>query len=576
MNKIFALLATTILIYSCGSDKKEFENAGGSLKIALDSAPSTLIATDITDVYSQTVVSQVTEGLVSFNPDDLTLQPQLAEKWKMSQDGKTFTFTLRKDIYFHEHEVFGSDDDRLLVPEDVLATVEFSCKKNDKGEARPTYLALWKDQLLGANEFFSGKAKSIKGLKIKGNDIEFTLTESDPTFAEKLAQVNAGIVAKEIIDAKKEHELNGTGPFKFAESTNNEQERIVLTKNEDYYLIDEKGNALPYLDSVIFIVETRKLEQLDLFENKQIDVIRGLPISRISEMLDGHIDEFNAVPPTMVLYNNPLLNTQFYFFNLSDKRFQDPRVRMAFNYAVDKNQIAENTLNNQYYEMGRYGIVPPISSNFNGYDFKKVGENGYNFDPEKAKALLAEAGFPNGEGFGSVNLRIDIKDINSAVAEEFANQIKMHLNINVNIDGSDFQAKNDDANYAKGDLFRSSWTADYNSPETFLSNFYGKFVPKSIDLPSNINQSRYVNPAFDALYEKARAAQSQKERYKTFVEAEVELLKNPPFIPLWYSNNFQLVYSNVRNLKLNPMDLINLTRVYKKDWTKEEYLKAKK
>ena len=75
MNKIFALLATTILIYSCGSDKKEFENAGGSLKIALDSAPSTLIATDITDVYSQTVVSQVTEGLVSFNPDDLTLQP---------------------------------------------------------------------------------------------------------------------------------------------------------------------------------------------------------------------------------------------------------------------------------------------------------------------------------------------------------------------------------------------------------------------------------------------------------------------------------------------------------------------
>lgn len=576
MNKIFALLTTTILIYSCGSDKKEFENAGGSLKIALDSAPSNLIATDITDVYSQTVVSQVTEGLVSFNPDDLTLQPQLAEKWKMSQDGKIFTFTLRKDVYFHEHEVFRSEDDRLLVPEDVLATIEFACKKNDKGEARPSYLALWKDQLLGANEFFTGKAKSIKGLKVKGNDIEFTLTESDPTFAEKLAQVNTGIVAKEIIDAKKEHELNGTGPFKFAESTNNEQERIVLTKNEDYYLTDEKGNALPYLDSVIFIVETRKLEQLELFENKQIDVIRGLPISRISEMLDGHIDEFNAVPPTMVLYNNPLLNTQFYFFNLTDKRFQDPKVRMAFNYAIDRNQIADNALNNQYYEIGRYGIVPPISSNFNGYDFKKVGENGYNFDPEKAKTLLAEAGYPNGKGFGSVNLRIDIKDINSAVAEEFANQIKMHLNINVNIDGSDFETKNEDANYAKGDLFRSAWTADYNSPETFLSNFYGKFVPKTIDLPSNLNQARYVNPAFDALYEKARAAQSQKERYKMFVEAEVELLKNPPFIPLWYSNNFQLVYSNVRNLKLNPMDLLILTRVYKKDWTKEEYLKYKK
>jgi oligopeptide transport system substrate-binding protein len=175
-----------------------------------------------------------------------------------------------------------------------------------------------------------------------------------------------------------------------------------------------------------------------------------------------------------------------------------------------------------------------------------------------------------------VNLRIDIKDINSAVAEEVAAQISNNLNININIDGTDFEAKNEDASFARGDMFRSSWTADYNSPETFLSNFYGRFVPKSKDIPSTINQSRYINPNFDALYEKGRKAQSQKERYSYFVDAEVELLKNPPFIPLWYSNNFQLIHSKLRNLKLNPMDLLDLTRVYKKEWTKEEYLKAKK
>lgn len=576
MKKLIALLTIVFLTYGCGSDKKQFENSGGTITVALDSAPSTLKATEAGDIYSSTVLSQISEGLVSFNSDDLTLQPQLASKWKMSQNGKIFTFTLRTDVLFHKHEAFGSDKNRKLVPEDVVATIENSCSKNSEGEVTSAYLSIWNNQLKGATEFFEGKAKSISGLKIKGNDLEFTLVESDPMFAEKLAQVNGSILAKEIIDAKKENDMIGTGPFMFAESTNKEQEKIVLVKNQDYYLYDEKGNALPYLDSVVFIVESRKLEQLEMFENKQIDLIRGLPISRISEMLDGHIDEFNAVPPTMVLYNNPLLNTQFYFFNMIDKRFEDPRVRLAFNYAIDRNLIADNALRNQYYEIGKYGIVPPIGRNFNGYNFKKVGENGYTFNLIKAQQLLAEAGYPNGEGFGSVNLRIDIKDINSAVAEEVVAQISANLNINVNIDGTDFKTKNEDASYARGDLFRSSWTADYNSPETFLTNFYGRFVPKSKDEPSNINQSRYVNAAFDALFEKGRKAQSQKERYAYFVEAEIELLKNPPFIPLWYSNNFQLVHSKLRNLKLNPMDLLVLTHVYKKDWTKEEYLKAKK
>ncbi|MNR33880.1 Dipeptide-binding protein DppE precursor [compost metagenome] len=104
-------------------------------------------------------------------------------------------------------------------------------------------------------------------------------------------------------------------------------------------------------------------------------------------------------------------------------------------------------------------------------------------------------------------------------------------------------------------------------------NFYGKLVPKDRNMASSGNQSRYVNPMFDSYFEQARAA-SQKRRLELFSRAEIELLKDPPMIPLWYANDFTLSYSRVRNLKNNPMEFLDLRRVYIKDWTKEEYLKS--
>jgi ABC-type oligopeptide transport system substrate-binding subunit len=291
-------------------------------------------------------------------------------------------------------------------------------------------------------------------------------------------------------------------------------------------------------------------------------------------MLEGRIKDFNSKPPLMVLNNNALLITNYYFFNMTDPRFKDPRVRQAFNYAIDRNQITQYVLRGQANEDGIFGIVPPLSSSFKGYDFKAIKEAGYSFDPEKARKLLAEAGYPGGKGFGSVNLRVNIGDIHSAVAEEVSEQIFQTLGINVNIDGSTFEQKDEDAYYARGDLFRTAWVADYCSPETFLSNFYGKYVPNNLQEASRINQPRYKNPLFDELMDKAQAAGSQKERYKLYNQAEVELMKDPPIIVLWYSGDIQLAYSKVRNLKNNPMGLLDLKEVYLKDWTKEEYLKS--
>jgi ABC-type oligopeptide transport system substrate-binding subunit len=388
-----------------------------------------------------------------------------------------------------------------------------------------------------------------------------------------LANVNSAIVSKRIVESGNESDVVGTGPFLYSKYKGGDQASLVLIKNQDYYLKDTKGNALPYLDSLEFIFQSRKLKQLEMFETGQINLILGLPTSRITRMLEGRIEDFNSKPPKLILANNPKLETNYYFFNLQDERFKDPKVRKAFSYAVDKQLIGREILRNQYYDIGDYGMTPPISKAIKGYDFKSIKQAGYSFDPVKARQLLAEAGYPNGEGFGSVELRYNINDTHSAVADEFSKQIAKVLNINVNIDGSTFEQLIEDGEYGNGDIFRLGWSADYPSPESFLVNYYGKNVPDDPNEPSRVNKSRYKNPVFDEFFERATGTKKKSDQLKYFEKAELALLQDPPFIPLWYTGDIGITNSYIRNFHFNALNYMDFTYVYIKEWTEAEYQK---
>ena len=132
MKNIFQITILFILISSCsGNDKQQFEHSGGTLRMAIDNPPTTFIPRNVQDYYSATVLNQIGEGLVGIDSKTLETIPKIAFKWTQSEDGKTYSFTIRKDVYFHEHSVFESKKERLLTMEDVVHSFERACSKND-------------------------------------------------------------------------------------------------------------------------------------------------------------------------------------------------------------------------------------------------------------------------------------------------------------------------------------------------------------------------------------------------------------------------------------------------------------
>lgn len=562
------LVIVTLSSCSNNGDNKQFEHAGGTFEFALDNEPTTFLARNVSDFYSSTVLNQIYEGLVAFEPTSLKIAPSLAEKWEVSNDGKVIKFTLRDDVYFHSHPQF--EEKIKLTAEDVVFSIELACKPL-KNEETYAYSTIYKGNLKGADDFFQGKTDEIEGLKMSGNIITLELKERDVNFLDKLAQTTAAIVSKKIVEAGLETDLIGTGPFKYLEYRETEDRtHIVLVKNNNYYGKDAEGHQLPYLDSLIIKIEPRNLRQLEMFEDEEILLIDGLPPSRISMMLgEGKIDDFNSTPPKLILIRKPLLATQYYHFNLLREEFKDVRVRKAINYAINRDAIVKDVLNNQAFSKGNAGIVPPAT--FGGYDYTTVKRHSYTYNPEKARALLAEAGYPDGKDFPDINLKFNLGSNHSAVADEVAKQLKKVLNINVNLDGMPFLDRLKDQENANGQLFRSSWYADFYSPESFLMSGYGGSIPDDPTKASPTNHARYSNPEFDAAFEKGKSATDIVERYKNFAEAERILMEDAPYIILWYEETIKVIYSKVRNLYINEMNHYTFKDVYIKDWTKSEW-----
>lgn len=573
------ILAGSLLVASCGGENPENTTTetnkrvakgdvvyGGTFNVSENEKYSTLFPYDIKDVGTAHIAWQIFEGLVRLNQQDLSIQPSIAEKWEVSEDQTEYTFHLKKGVKFHDDACFEGGKGREVNAKDVKFSYELLCTK---GVSDNTFENSFKDRLAGAAEFYNGTAKEISGLTIVDDyTIKLKTTAPSSAFLYLLANPMTSILPKEGYEKYGKENKVGTGAFMYTNAGDANSE-LVLVYNPNYHRIDKWDNRLPYLDTVRYHFITESTEELEMFRNGELSMIYGLPSEKITEVVQENIPDFTNKPPKYILLREPEMAVQFYELNMTKPQFKDVRVRRALSMAINRTKIMENVLNGQaaangprQNQTGNYGLTPPLYQ-FNKYDTSKI--KGYTFNPEMAKKLMAQAGYPDGRGFPTIKLEVNYGGSrNTKVANEIMNQWRDVLGINVELEQTSLAQKIEDSEYGRADIFRSAWVADYPSPESFLTIGYGKNVPASMDLPSHPNTMRYKNPEFDKYFELGMSATTEEERYKNFAEAERILMEDAPVIIIWYAENYRMLHSNVHNFHNNPMNFYDLSTIYLK------------
>ncbi len=529
---------------------------------------------NITEVTSQRIANQIYEGLVKLRQSDLTVIPSIAEKWDKNETASMWTFHLRKGVKFHDDPCFPDGKGREVTAKDIIYCFTKLCEASPENQ---NYNATFRDRVIGADEYYQSTidkkplAEGVKGLKaVDDYTVEISLTHPFAGFLNILTHPGCWIYPKEAFDKygiDMRIKCVGTGPFQVKNIK--EGDNVILERNKEYWGVDEFGNQLPYIDAIkVTFIKEKKSEFLE-FKKGNIDMIFRLPIEMIPEILSDldHAKEGNANFEMQVV---PAMSIFYFGFQHKLKPFDNVKVRQAFNYAIDREKIVTYTLQGEGIP-GIYGIVPP---SFKEYDSKAL--KGYNFDPDMAKKMMAEAGYPNASGFPKITLQINSGggDRNIQTAEVIQKMLKENLNVDVDINVLPWGEHLETLETGRALFWRTGWTADYPDPETFLSLLNGKLVPKELSEKSYINSVRYQSAKFDSLYAAANQETDNKKRFDLYRQADQLGLDDAAYMPIFYDENYRLVQKNVKNFDANAMEYRDLTRVYFEPQDKEGAAKA--
>jgi oligopeptide transport system substrate-binding protein len=564
---------SSLILASCGGGKGNKNQAelaeakggrvyGGCLRVAETENVQSLNPSSIVDVTSNFIGTQIYDGLTRLNNASLKVEPAIAEKWEIDASGTKYTFHIRKGVFFHDDKCFSGGTGREVKASDFKYSFELLCKNTvDNGAFANTF----KDRVKGANAYYDGKGE-LDGVKvIDDNTLEITLDHPSTVFLQILAESICGVVAKEAVEKYGRDIKVGAGAFIW-DAAHSGKDKIVLRKNPTYYGVDSLGNKLPFLDSVLIYIVPAKDKELAMFKDGNLDMITSLPSQSIKEMVETQIQDFQNRPPKYLLDNAAEMITQYYTFNITRPPFDNIKVRKAFNMAINRKKLVEDILNNQAFGAGVYGYTPPT---FSGYDITKI--KGYEYNVTEAKKLLGEAGYPNGRAFPPVKIILNSGGArNTNVVVEIQKQLLENLNVNVDFEVIPMAQKLELAATNQADIVREAWVADYPSPESFLSVFYGAVVPKDLNQKSFPNTVRYKNAQYDKYFVMGRNAINKDSSFANFMRAEQILMNDAPMMVLWYDGNYRLTRYGIQNANTNAMRYRNLSDVYIKEMKQEQ------
>ncbi|MGZ4033895.1 MAG: ABC transporter substrate-binding protein [Bacteroidia bacterium] len=583
MKKVIYSLLVAGFFASCGSGTTTTGEAhkakggvyyGGVFRMNEVEDFRNLYPLNITEVTSHRIANQVYEGFVKLDQGDLTIVPCLAEKWEKNADASQWTFHVRKGVKFHDDPCFADGKGREVTAKDFQFCFEKLCSSSPENQQ---FGATFKDRVVGANEFFQSTidkkplAGGVTGIKMLDDyTIQISLLHPFAGFLNILSTPGCWVYPHEALEkygADMRVKCVGTGPFQV--KSIKEGEAVILERNPNYWNVDEFGNQLPYLDAVKYTFIKEQKSALLEFKRGNLDMIFQLPIEMIPDILGdlSNAKEGNAPFEMQVV---PAMSVFYYGFQHQSDIFNKKEVRLAFNYAIDREKIVNYTLQGEGVPAA-FGIVPPC---FKDYDNKAL--HGYTFDPDKAKKLMAAAGYPGGKGFPKLTLQINSGggDRNIQTAEVIQKMLKENLNIDIEINVMPLAEHLESLETGKAQFWRTGWSADYPDPETFLTLLYGKHVPEKLSDKSYLNSVRYKSVRFDSLFSAAMQEVDDKKRFDLYRQADQQAIDDGAIMPIFYDEHYRLVQTNVKNFPANAMEYRDMTRVY--FVPKEEKTEAKK
>ena len=468
----------------------------------------------------------------------LHIVPSLAKRWEISPDKKVYTFYLRNDVSFHNDECFPNNRGRLMTAKDV----EYSFKRIiNKETASP---GSW---------IFNTKVDSVDGFKaIDDTTFQLKLVKPYNPILGILSMQYCSIVPEEAIKTYgndfRRHAV-GTGPFQFVAWE--EGQAMVLKKNPLYFEKDDKGTRLPYLDGIKVTFYDARATEFLLFRQQKLDFINDIDPSFKDEVLTKKGTLRKEWQDKIQLQTHPYLNIEYFgiLFDSSNALLKDSplrlkKIRQAINYGFDRQKMVLY-LRNSLGTPAQSGFVPAGLPSFDSTQVK-----GYSYNPLLARQLLKEA------GVNSTNqpaIKLLTIPIYSDIASYIARQLE-EIGLNVQVDVVQKSLLLELTSNSKALFFRGSWIADYPDAENYLSVFYSKN-------PAPPNYTRYSNPRFDGLFEKAITEVNDSLRYKLYRQADQVMIDDAPVVPLWYDVVVHLVQPGVQGFIPNALNLLELRRV---------------
>lgn len=474
-------------------------------------------------------VNQIFNGLVQLDKN-LEIKGDIASSWTISEDKRTYTFKIRQDVYFHNSELFGKNLTRKVKAKDF----EYSFNRLiDNKIASPGYWVF-------------NNVKDFKAINDSIFQIELK-KEFDP-FLGILSMKYCSVVPHEIVTVlgdKFSKKPIGTGPFKFKKW--DENVKLVLSKNKNYFEHDSLGQKLPYLDGIaISFIPDKKSEFMELLSGK-LDMVSSPENSIIDQIFDYKGDLNPRFSSNFNLLKSPYLNTEYIGFNIQNNIKKDTLLRYAINSGIDRKKMMQYLRKNIGYP-AESGIVP------NGLNNSFYLPR-YNYDPDLSKKLISI--YKSNNDIDEINITI-VSDSQYLDILEFIQSELQKIGVQVQIEITPPSILRQGKATGKFDAFRASWIADYPHVENYFSLFYSKN-----HTPKGPNYTFFSDRNFDELYELI-GYQKSISYEKISNDLENIIRRYSPIIPLYYDMSVRIVPKNISGLEANAINQLNLKRVVKK------------